>query len=148
MKTLVHVFWMILLGYVLNSCSPQQFALNTTAHKSIHNNKVQYLNIKCFQTLSNSHLCSECLASNDYLDVFYIVNFTCPGKSKSEIYYDGKNIRGNYVFVGTYSYETKKESIKTVQAYMPKDNFQEFYEYNKSELKGLLDIVLSYNAMQ
>ena len=52
------------------------------------------------------------------------------------------------MFVGTYSYETKNEHTKTVQAYMPKDNFQEYYEYNKSELKGLLDIVLSYNAMQ
>lgn len=132
MRTLVRFVLMLLLGFALNSCNMQQYAITLNG---VHNNRVEYLQIKCFQTLSNSPSYSECLARNDKFDVYYIVNFTCPGKSKSEIYFDGKNIRGNYVFVGTYSYVSKQEINKTVQAYMPKDNFKEYYEHNKSELK-------------
>ena len=133
-------------GVTLNSCSSQQFTTTTTND----NNKTQWLSIKCFQALSNTSEYSECLARNDNWDVFYIVSFTCPGKDKDkgDIYYDGKSLSGSFVFVGTYSYVTKNESSKTVQAYMPKDNFYELYNYDKEHLKRLLDIVLSYNAIQ
>ena len=142
----IRLFFILIIGHItISSCSLQQLSATQT---DTQNNKVSFLNIKVFQTLSNSKVLSQCLARNSNFDVFYILSFTCPGKEKNEIYYDGKNISGRYVFVGTYSYETKQKIEKTVQAYMPKDNFDDYYEYNKSELKDLLDIALSYNAIQ
>lgn len=137
------VFLLMIGGVTFNSCSSQQFTTTTN-----DKNKTQWLYIKCFQGLNNDSEYSDCLARNDIWDVFYIVSFTCPGKEKGDIYYDGKSLSGNYVFVGTYSYVTKDNISKTVQAYMPKDNFYELYNYDKEYLKRLLDIVLSYNAIQ
>lgn len=66
---------------------------------------------------------------------------------KNEVYYDDKTLNGKYVFVGTYTYESN-EGIKTVQAYMPKENFREWYDYDKKTLIDLLDVVLSYNIVK
>ena len=137
------VLLLIIGGVTFNSCSPQQFTTTTN-----DKNKTQWLSLKCFQALGNTSEYSDCLARNDNWDVFYVVSFTCPGKDKGDIYYDGKSLYGSYVFVGTYSYVTKDNLSKTVQAYMPKDNFNELYNYDKEHLKRLLNIVLSYNAIQ
>ena len=137
------VFLLIIGGVTFNSCNSQQFT-SATNDKF----KTQWLSLMCFQALCNTSEYSDCLARNDNWDVFYIVSFTCPGKDKGDIYYDGKSLYGKFVFVGTYSYVTKENSSKTVQAFMPKDNFYELYDYNKEHLKHLLDIVLSYNAIQ
>ena len=132
---------LIATGILFNSCA-------TTNYSSNNSYKSKYLNIKCFQALSNTSEYSSCLARDYDFNVYYIVNFTCPGKSKYELYYDDKSITGYYVFVGTYTYETREERQKTVQAYMPKDNFYELYNYDRTLLKGYLDIVLSYNVIE
>lgn len=107
----------------------------------------QWLSLKCFQALDNAAEYSYCLARDENWDVFFIVNFTCPTSKKTAVYYDGKSLNGKYVFVGTYTYESK-EGSKTVRAYMPKDNFGEWCVYDKKTLIGLLDIVLSYNSIK
>ena len=64
------------------------------------------------------------------------------------MYYDGKNISGAYVLVGTYTYETKGGDTKTVQACRKKNNYNDLYNYDKEFLKELLDIALSYNLVK
>ena len=133
-------------GVTFYGCSSQKTTTKTTTNEKSNTRR---LFITCFQALNNSSEYSDCLARNYDWDVFYIVSFTCPGKDKGDnIYFDGKSLTGDYVFVGTYSYVTKDKNSKTVQAFMPKDNFYELYNYDKEHLKRLLDIVLSYNAIQ
>lgn len=140
MKRLLSIL-IITTGILFNSCA-------TTNYSSNNKFKSKYLNIECFQTLGNESNFSCCLAKDYKWDVYYIVNFICPDNSKFEIYYDGKSLSGYYIFVGTYSYKTKDDSQKTVQAYMPKDNFYELYNYDSTLLKEYLDIMLSYNVIE
>ena len=110
-------------------------------------NGEEWLSLKCFQTLSNAPEYSQCLAWNSNYDVHYIVNFTCPTSKKNVVFYDDKSLTGKFVFVGTYTYESK-DGQKTVRAYMFKDNYNEWFVYDKETLIQLLDIVLSYNAVK
>lgn len=143
------VLCFITLGSLFCGCTLFQQTSNTTdgTYNTTNEKGEQWLSLKCFQTLGNADEYSCCLARNDNWDVFYIVNFTCPTRKKTEVYYDSKTLNGKYVFVGTYTYESK-EGSKTVRAYMPKDNFSEWCDYDKNTLIGLLDIVLSYNSIK
>lgn len=47
--------------------------------------------------------------------------------SDQEIYYDDKKITGNFVFIGTYTYETKGNSIKTVPVYIRESEYKPEY---------------------
>ncbi len=136
------LFCLITLECMFSSCANLQ---QTTINNTIDGE--EWLSLKCFQTLSNTATYSDCLAWNANYDVFYIVNFTCPTSKKTEVYYDDKSISGKYVFVGTYTYESKERS-NTVPAYMSKENFREWYEFDKKTLIDLLDIVLSYNSVK
>ena len=144
------LFYLFGLCMIFSSCEVQQYATdNTTTSDTTDNSfKTKWLYIKCFQTLSNTSDYSYCLANDSDWDVYFIINFTCPGKDKYEIYYDKKNMNGSYVFVGTYTYENKESGTKTVPAYMPADNFQELYFNHRNYLKRLLDYVLSYNIIK
>ena len=143
------VLFFIILGCMFCSCALFQQTSNTTdeTYNTTNEKGEQWLSLKCFQTLGNASEYSHCLAWNSNYDVFYIVNFTCPTSKKTEVYYDDKGLNGKYVFVGTYTYESK-EGSKTVRAYMPKDNFREWCDYNKKTLIDLLDVVLSYNSVK
>lgn len=139
---IVIVVCLLTLGSTFSSCAYLQ---PTTNNRTA--NGEAWLSLKCFQALSNTSTYSDCLAWNANYDVFYIVHFTCPTSKKTEVYYDDKSLNGKYVFVGTYTYESK-ERTKTVRAYMSKENFSEWYEYDKNTLIDLLDVVLSYNSVK
>ena len=69
--------------------------------------KSAYLSVEIIQTLNKN----EALAwTNDYKVVKI--------ETTSEVYYDGKNISGNFCLVGTYSYTTKEGRLKTVPVYI------------------------------
>lgn len=108
-----------------------------------------YANIECFQALYNSDFYSECLGRDIDYNVCYIVSFwnTC-NNNGPEMFYDGKNLSGEYVSVGTYTYTTKKGYEKTVQAIMKKKEYYELYNCDKEYLKNLLSIVLSYVSIK
>lgn len=143
MKNLKNIiFCLIAFGILFSGCA----YLQPTTDKTTVTGE-EWLSLKCFQTLGNASNYSDCLAWNSNYDVFYIVNFTCPASKKNEVYYDGKSLNGKYVFVGTRTYQSK-EGERTVRAYMPKENFREWCEYDKNLLVELLDIVLSYNSLK
>lgn len=64
------------------------------------------------------------------------------------MFYDGKNISGNYVLIGTYRYESKGGSTKTVKALMRKDVYDCYYNNHKEHFINMLDIVLTYNSVK
>lgn len=69
--------------------------------------KSAYLSIEIIQTLNKN----EALAwTNDYKVVKI--------ETTSEVYYDGKNISGNFCLAGTYSYTNKEGRLKTVPVYI------------------------------
>lgn len=78
--------------------------------------EVVYLNLEIFQTLSKT----EALARTNGWDIVKI-------KTEADIYYDGKKIADNFVFVDTYSYTTKDFRTKTVPVYIRQS------EYNASD---------------
>ncbi len=146
----VLILCILTLGLVFCNCSTLQKTSNSKNGKF----ETEWLNLKCFQTISNEDTFSSCLCfsnekSSFSTDVYYIVSFTCPGKEKPEVFFDGKTFNRSFVFVGTYTYVTKKdEDVKTVRAYIPKKNFYELYEYNSRYLKEALDLLLSYNVLK
>jgi len=76
--------------------------------------KRTYLDGSVLQTLSPSEaLVRINLDDNRLFSVVKVVN-------NKKVFYDDKRIRGIYVRVGTYSYETKDHFIKTVPVYVPK----------------------------
>lgn len=130
---------MILLG-LCTGCGVQNL---TTKNNS------GFVSIECFQALSNYDHVSDCLARDSDWKVCYVVSLYNPcNNDDAEMFYDGKNISGDYVLVGTYQYETKGGSTKTVKALMRKDIFSCFYNNHKENLKEILDTVLSYNAVK
>ena len=124
---------------LLTSCGIENLATNNNA----------YISIECFQALNNSGLYSDCLAKDYNYNICYIVSFwnVCNDKDP-EMFYDGKNLSGEYVNVGTYSYTTRQGYTKTVQAIMSKKEFYEQYNCDKESLKRKLDIVLSYTSIK
>ena len=66
-----------------------------------------HLNLKVLQTLS----VNEALCVTEKYDVIKFETIT-------ETLYDGKQIRGNFTLVNTYTYEAKNGTIKTVPVYV------------------------------
>ena len=125
---------------ILTSCDIEYLATNNNA----------YINLECFQALNNYYgLYSDCLARDSNYNICYIVSFwnTC-NDNDPEMFYDGKNLSGEYVSVGTYTYTTRKGYTKTVQAVMRKKVYYELYKCDKESLKEKLDIVLSYTSIK
>ena len=133
----------VLASVILGGCAYQQQTTNTTSE-----NGEKWISVECFQTLENTDDYSICLAKDYNWNVYYIIHFTCPTSQKSEVYYDGKSLNGKYVFIGTYSYENKEGSTKTVRAYMSKENYSEWCDYDKDALIHLLDVALTYNSIK
>jgi hypothetical protein len=137
---------LVAFGIVFSSCAYHQQTTGTPMKTDQNGEK--WLNVECFQTLTNLEEFSACLALDDNWNVYYIIHITPLTGTKTEVYYDSKRLDGKYVFVGTYSYENKSGDAKTVQAYMPKENFYWWYNYDKEALKQLLDNVLSYDSVR
>lgn len=137
------LLFLVSFGVLFSSCTNQRQLTNPTSDDG-----EKWINVECFQTLENTDDYSRCLAKDFNWNVYYIIHFTCPTNKKQEVYYDGKSLSGKYVFIGTYSYENKEGNSKTVQAYMPKENFTEWCNYDKDELKRFLDVALSYNNIK
>ncbi len=144
-------FFSIGLLFNFSSCSDQIYSTDGNTKNSLYDKyPSKWLYIECLQGLSNTSDYSYCLAKNSSYEVFFIINLTCPerDKNQNDIYYDKKNLSGSYVFVGTYTYESKGSGTKTVPAYMPTNNFQELYFHHRKFMKDILDLVLSYNIIK
>lgn len=133
---------LIAVGIVFSGCNVQQQAILKSE------NEINFLNTECFQTIENTDDYSVCLAKDHNWHVYFILHLTCPTSSKKDVFYDGKRITGDHVFIGTYSYENKDGDKKTVQAYMSRENFNEWYSYDKESLNRFLDVLLSYNSVR
>ena len=117
--------------------------------ENLTTNNKGYLSIKCFQALYNSSIYSDCLARDYNYNVCYVVSYWCScNNNDPEMFYDGKDLSGEYISVGTYTYKTKNGDTKTVQAIMRKKEFNEHYNCDKESLKRKLDIVISYTAIK
>lgn len=136
------IICLIALGVVCCSCGSFQQTTNA--------NETKWLDVKCYQTMFNTDDYSACLAADDNnRSACLIVHYTCPISKKTEVYYDGKRLYGSYVLVGTFTYDSDGVAYRpTVQAFMPKDNFLEWYNYDKNALMHLLDAVLTYNSVK
>lgn len=75
-----------------------------------------YMQVEVFQALS-AH---EALAKNSNGMVINIV-------SDKELLFNDKVLVGYFVFMGTYTYETKREILATVPKMMPLKDFQNKY---------------------
>ncbi len=130
---------LILLG-LLTSCGIQSLTTD---------NNYGYVSIECFQALENYDHVSVCLAKDSDWNICYVVSLkNLCDNNNAEMFYDGKNISGNYVLVGTYQYESKGGSSKTVKALMRKDVYDCLYNNHKEHLINMLDIVLTYNLVK
>lgn len=130
---------LIAFGFILTSCGIENLSTKGNG----------YANIECFQALYNSDFHSECLGRDIDDNVCYIVSFwNICNENNPEMFYDGKNLSGEYVSVGTYTYTTRKGYEKTVQAIMRKKEYYELYNCDKEHLKNLLSIVLSYVSIK
>lgn len=70
-------------------------------------NSVRSLSVTIFQTLSKN----EALAYDDKYSVYKL-------ETAEDVYYDGKKYNTKFILIGTYTYEAKDETIKTVPVYM------------------------------
>ena len=90
---------LVFISSILTSCG---ILIN-----NIESSDLTYLSIEIIQTISKT----EALAWTNDSKVVKL-------ETTSEIYYDGKEIYGNFILVGTYNYITKKGIIKTVPVYV------------------------------
>ena len=83
--------------------------------ESIESTKFEDINIKVFQTLNNE----ECLASeiSNKQYGWYHGNTVYYISGNGDLIYDDKIIKEKAYLIGTYTYETRAESKKTVKAY-------------------------------
>lgn len=75
-----------------------------------------YMQLEIFQATSANHA----LARTSYGMVVNIV-------SDEELLFNDKVLTGYFVFMGTYTYETKQEILATVPKMMPLKDFQNKY---------------------
>ncbi|MBO7346130.1 MAG: hypothetical protein J6U29_01040 [Bacteroidales bacterium] len=110
--------------------------------------KEEYLNLKVFQSY-NAEDYSWCLAWDKDYKTYFILSTEFPEIAKyyndldffhREIYYDDKDISNKYIFVGTYSYESRNGQ-RTVPAYMQKDTFYAYYKGYKNNLNSFRDLL-------
>lgn len=129
---------------LFSGCAHQQ----QTAAKANNDNE-KLLNVRCYQTVTNTSNYSICLAYGTNRDAYFIIHLTCPSVQKTELFYDGKRLSGYFVLVGTYSFENDKDGREvTLPAYMARENIQDWYNYDKELLKAFLDGLLSYNYIK
>lgn len=74
-----------------------------------------------FQTLSKGAALVRVKTSEYRSSVVKIV-------TDSEVYYDDKEIKGVFVRIGTYTYETMKETTKTVPVYIRESEYKPEYK--------------------
>lgn len=98
---------LIVIGTTCTSCFTSRATIASTDSRSNISSNRTNLTVKIFQTLNKN----EALAFTEQFDVVKIVTVT-------DMYYDGKQIKGNFTLVGTYTYETEKERIKTVPVFV------------------------------
>lgn len=115
---------LLITMFALTSCSVF-YSANEIGH-------VTYLNVKIFQTLSKNSALAD-IASGSVAEVI----------TTKDIYYDNLYLRGQFVFVGTYSYINKENTRKTVPVYM------RYYEYRDlvSEGVDIKKMVLGINGI-
>lgn len=90
-----------------NATSPgttSQIPQNTDDNISLEKT---HLNLKIFQTLGKH----QALAWTTHYDIVKIITL-------DNIYYDGKQIKGDFILVDTYTYETTQGIVKTVPVYV------------------------------
>lgn len=80
--------------------------------------KKTYLNLTIFQTYEGNR---AALAWTKNYDVVKI-------ETVFDVYYDGKQINGNFTLIDTYSYETRGERVKTVPVFVLTREYNEFKE--------------------
>ena len=93
--------------------------------------KSEKLNIRCFQVLLNSDAANVCLAWDQNYNVSYIIYLPTAANDSKGVCYDNKQMNDSYIFIGTYTYDSKNGE-KTVPAYILEKNF--YYWYN-SDIK-------------
>lgn len=107
MKKIMLILAVMLTAICVTSCG--MLTNNINANET-------YLSVKIIQTLGDG----EALAMTNKGWEYNVVKVV----SNSEVYYDGKTLTGNYVLVGTYRYETVKNTIKTVPVFQRKSEIK------------------------
>lgn len=112
--------------------------------------KIEKKSFTVFQTINNSSKWSSCLVENAWTSklskIIYInENFFPYLEDKKMFFYDDMYVEGNFVLVGTYTYECRGGYLITVPVYMFSDNFKAFYgNLEKEELIKLLKIFVDF----
>lgn len=101
---------LILICLILTSCGIFQYDSYSDRACDISRERT-YLSLEIIQTLSKT----EALAWTEKHDVVKI-------ETKTDIYYDGKKIIGNFIFKDTYTYTNNEDIVKTVPVYMRTDD--------------------------
>lgn len=110
MKKLIALIFAVL---ALTSCA-------TTRSLSLGSSR--YLSVEIFQTLSSTEALamSKNVFSPHYGEIVKVV-------SDKEFYYDRAKIRGTFVMVGRYSYESRGNGFKTVPVYMRASEYRKYH---------------------
>ena len=114
MKKTILAVLIALATSVLSGCSVLQSTSQPQKGKTV------VLDMKVIQTLSQHSALALTKVSgySVYLgDVVKVI-------SETGIMYDDLVLKGRFVLVGTYTYETKKETIKTVPVYMSSSEYK------------------------
>ena len=109
------IFFSLFILLIVSSCKTQTSTVLFTPLSKASIGDHCNLHVKIFQALNDK----EALARDDFYDLVVKLITT------EDIFYDGKRFNGDYIMVNTYSYETKKEIIKTVPVFIKAS------EYNK-----------------
>ena len=102
------LYLLLLIGglFLFSSCgSLSSTVVNSTLQYASVGDRC-FIEVEVFQTLSDH----EALAMDKNFFVIKLI-------SSTETYYDKKRINGTFVFVDTYTYETKDQGLKTVPVY-------------------------------
>lgn len=76
--------------------------------------QTKYLDVKIFQTLSKYEALAAPRLSAD------VVKIT----TQEDLYYDGKEIKGYFILIDTYTYEANSGITKTVPVYISLDEYK------------------------
>lgn len=136
----------MLIGLLTGCKTPQGTNWQSSTQKL--NLQCNQIKLEVFQTISNNELSSACMAADEKLNIYFIISMSCPDEPKCAMFYDKKNISGYYTFLGTFTYESKDGSTRTVPACMLKKEFEAAYKCDKETLIDSLNKILSYNQVK
>lgn len=92
--------------------------------------KTEHKDLKVLQVTTSNSYVTICLATDNSYNISHIVFI-----DTTQILYDNKDISGDYIMIGAYTYQSRGFGEQTVPSYMPKKDF--FYLASLIGISGI-----------